>query len=82
MEAQACGCPVISSNSASMPEVLKQSAVLLPPNNEKLWEKAIIDLCRNRTLRDELIGKGYENVRRFSWEKSAKILYEAVKKAL
>lgn len=82
LEAQACGCPVISSNSASMPEVLKQSAVLLPPNNEKLWEKAIIDLCRNRTLRDELIGKGYENVRRFSWEKSAKILYEAVKKAL
>lgn len=71
LEAQACGCPVIASNTSSLPEVLENSALLLPPNDTSLWQNAIIELCQNGKMRRKFIERGFENIRRFSWQKSA-----------
>lgn len=82
LEAQSCGCPVISSNMASMPEVLRDSAIYFDPHNEKemasVMEKIIVD----GDLRAELVRRGDENIKRFSWDESAKKVSQIVDKIL
>lgn len=74
LEAQACGCPVLSSHAASMPEVLADSALYFNPYDKNEIKDAIIQIAHNPDKRSELIGKGYENIHRFSWSNSAKKL--------
>ena len=78
LEAQACGCPVIASNTSSLPEVLEKSAMLLNPNDIALWQAALVAMCQNEEKRKEMIRLGVENIQRFSWEKSAKVLAAAI----
>lgn len=71
LEAQACGCPVVSSNYASLPEVCGNSVIYFDPHNATdLADKIKIFLSDNE-LRQEFILRGYENIKRFDWEKSA-----------
>ena len=44
------------------------------PNNAEEFAGAIIKLVNHKSIKEELVGKGYENVKRFSWEKSAEDL--------
>ncbi len=74
LEAQACGCPVICSNTSSLPEIAGDSAYYIDPYNEKDITDAIIKLSKNKKLKEELIKKGYKNIKRFSWNKSARDL--------
>lgn len=68
IEAQACGCPVITSNTSSMPEVAGKGVVLVNPYSV---EDIIRGIREIRRIRENLIKKGFENVKRFSWEKCA-----------
>lgn len=72
LEAQACGTPVITSNTSSIPEVAGNSAMLVNPNEIEDIKNAISMVLENSKLKNELIKKGFENVKRFSWEKVAK----------
>ncbi len=71
LEAQACGCPVLTSNVSSMPEVAGKSAILVNP-------ESVDDIVRGMEKMEdgkskmEIIKKGFENIKRFSWEKCAK----------
>lgn len=80
LEAQACGTAVISSNAASMPEVLGQSAILCNPLDAGAFADAMEEVNTNSAVRESLIKRGLENVKRFSWsasaEKMLKILLE------
>jgi glycosyltransferase involved in cell wall biosynthesis len=71
LEAQSCGCPVISSNMASMPEVLRDSAIYFDPKNETDIASAMEKIILDSHLRTELISKGDANIQRFSWHDSA-----------
>lgn len=71
LEAQACGCPVITSNVSSMPEVAGSSGILINPNNVNEIADAIFKVISNKKFRYKLIKKGYENLKRFSWKKCA-----------
>ena len=74
LEAMIYGCPVIASNSASIPEVCGEAALYFDPLKvEDLVEKMII-LTGDKNLRNELIDKGYKNILRFGWEKFAENL--------
>ena len=74
LEAMIYGCPVIASNSASIPEVCGDAALYFDPLKvEDLVEKMII-LTGDKNLRNELINKGYTNILRFGWEKFAQNL--------
>ena len=69
LEAMAAGCPVVSSNTSSMPEVVRNAGEYFDPCNIESIRTAIEqvvfseDLCRN------LITAGYENIKNFSWQK-------------
>ena len=80
LEAQACGCPVICSNAASLPEVGGKDSVLYidPYDINDIKEKMEL-LINNSELQDKLRTKGFENIKRFSWERSAKKMIEIVK---
>lgn len=78
LEAQSCGCPVISSDAASMKEVLMNSALFFDPNNRNEIREAIEEIVSNQSIRDDLIERGFINVERFSWEKSASNVLEII----
>lgn len=78
LEAQACGCPVITSDISSMPEVGGTAALYVNPYSVDDIVRGILRL-RSGQVRERLIKKGFENVKRFSWETSAeklKTLYQ------
>lgn len=72
LEAQLLGVPVVASFTSSMSEVLGDSALLVNPYDPNEIAKAIDEVLQNNNLRNKLIEKGWENVRRFSWAKCAK----------
>jgi glycosyltransferase involved in cell wall biosynthesis len=78
LEAQACGCPVIASKAASIPEVLGNSALYFDPNDVSDMQKALCRVSQDLFLREQLIEKGTANVSRFSWNISAFQLYELI----
>jgi glycosyltransferase involved in cell wall biosynthesis len=71
LEAMACGVPVVSSNVSSLAEVIKNSGILVSPNNICEIERAMTLILRNKNIKDELIMRGLENVKKFSWEECA-----------
>jgi glycosyltransferase involved in cell wall biosynthesis len=71
VEAMARGCPVVSSDRASMPEVCGDAALMAPPDNPAAWVEHIRALAQSLSLRQELTGRGHEQVRLFSWAKTA-----------
>ncbi|HAT4917687.1 TPA: glycosyltransferase family 4 protein [Serratia marcescens] len=82
LEAQSCGCPVIASSSASIPEVLGTSALYFDPYKIDEIAKAMETIIGNDTVREELIRLGFENTRRFSWEKSAQAVNKIISQYL
>lgn len=69
LEAQSVGTPVVASNNSSIPEVVDGSTLLVDPEKPEKIAEAINKLISNETLKDDIIAKGLDNVKRFSWEK-------------
>jgi glycosyltransferase involved in cell wall biosynthesis len=68
VEAMACGCPVISSNAASLPEACGDAALFINPDDINDISQKMVDILTNNELKNKLIGKGRENVKRFPIE--------------
>ena len=71
LEAQACGTAVVSSDVASLPEVGNDSVIYCDPYDIDNIKEEINNLLNDKNLQDDLIERGFENIKRFSWEKSA-----------
>ena len=72
LEAQACGCPIISSNASSLPEVAgKHGALFVNPQSEKEIAQSIENVFNNPKLKSQLIKAGFDNVKSFEWSNSA-----------
>lgn len=71
LEAMACGCPVITSNISSMPEVAGDAALLVDPKNTQNILTAMEKIVSDKELRKKLVEKGYEQAKQFTWEKTA-----------
>ncbi|MEW5952059.1 MAG: glycosyltransferase family 1 protein [Elusimicrobiota bacterium] len=78
LEAMACGCPCVVSNAASLPEVCGDAAYYVNPYDVDDIAKGIEKVLTDENLRQDLINKGFENIKRFSWEKSAKKIIEII----
>ena len=74
IEAIACGTPVICSSLLAYKEVLKDNAVFVQPNNPNKLAKEIINLVKNENLREELIQKAQNYIKRYSWSEVGKKL--------
>jgi glycosyltransferase involved in cell wall biosynthesis len=73
LEAFSCKCPVLISNTSSLPEVAGDAAVKVNPESIDSIAKGIVELIQNRK---SLIQKGSHRVKEFNWEKTAKLTIE------
>lgn len=71
LEAMACGCPVVTSNSSSIPEVVGDAAILVDPQSEKELAAAMARVLSSDTLQIEMSQAGQDRAARFSWDKCA-----------
>ncbi len=69
VEAMWCGCPIVCSHATSLPEIAGDAALLINPNDPEDLAGALWRLRQSRELRDELVRRGLERARCFSWEK-------------
>jgi glycosyltransferase involved in cell wall biosynthesis len=72
LEAMTLGTPVITSNTSSLPEVAGDAAIWIDPQEPMQMAEAILQVIANPQLRQNLIAKGKERVKSFSWEKTAR----------
>jgi glycosyltransferase involved in cell wall biosynthesis len=70
LEAMAAGAPVVTSNISSLPEVVGDAALLIDPMDASAIATAMARVLDDRELRAELIRRGRERVKTFSWERS------------
>ena len=82
LEAMSYGCPVICSNTSSIPEVVGDAAILFDPYSLESISNAIETVLSNNELRSTLILKGFDRIRKFSWEKCAEETFDVYKKIL
>ncbi len=71
LEAQNAGVPVVASIEASIPEVTGDSALLVDPKNAEEIADAVYKIISEESIKKDLVQKGLENIKRFSWEKCA-----------
>lgn len=71
IEAQSVGVPVVASNVSSIPEITGSSAILVNPHKPQEIAEATYRFISDNNFRNDIINKGLENVKRFSWEKCA-----------
>lgn len=72
LEAFACDCPTILSNSSCMPEVGGDAVCYFDPNNSQELTGCIQKVLSDTELRNEMIAKGRKQLKKFSWENTAK----------
>ncbi|MGK7895014.1 MAG: glycosyltransferase family 4 protein, partial [Xenococcus sp. (in: cyanobacteria)] len=77
LEAMTLGAPVVTSNTSSLPEVVGDAALLIDPNDPIQLAEAILKVIRDSQLRQELIAKGKERTKLFSWERTARETLQA-----
>lgn len=72
LEAMACGCPVLCVRASSLPEVVGDAAVLLPPDNSNDWANALEKLLSQPAVRERWRERGLARAQLFSWEETAR----------
>ncbi|MFO7743358.1 MAG: glycosyltransferase family 1 protein [Anaerolineae bacterium] len=82
LEALACGTPVVGSDVASLPEVVGDAGVLLPPGDAEGMARALIRLATDEGFRGEMRGRALDQAGRFSWERTARETLQAYHDAL
>ena len=80
-EAMLLGCPVIVSNTSSLPEVCGNAALYCDPNDDDSIANQIKNLCSDSNLRKDLIKKGMLQSKQFTWRAVALNLWNPIEKA-
>ncbi|MBI5032893.1 MAG: glycosyltransferase family 4 protein [Chloroflexi bacterium] len=71
LEAMACGTPVISSNTSSLPEIVGNAGITIDPNDVAAWAHAMREVVTDSKRRAEMSKLGIDQARKFSWEQTA-----------
>ncbi len=82
LESMACGTPVAVADRTSLPEVVGDAGLYFDPFSEQEIEDALIKLLTDGELRDDLIGRGLERVKNFSWAKSSELIMHVYHKVM
>ncbi|MFA5114020.1 MAG: glycosyltransferase family 1 protein [Candidatus Margulisiibacteriota bacterium] len=82
LEAFSCGCPVVLSNASSLPEVAGEAAEYFEPKSGADLLKAVTAVIGDQAKRAALVAKGYERLKKFSWDKTAAQTKEVYREAL
>jgi glycosyltransferase involved in cell wall biosynthesis len=79
LEAMACGVPVVVSGVSSLPEVVGDAGRLVDPNSVESIAEGLLDVLMNSNLRWQMIEKGLERAKQFTWENTARKTLEVFK---
>lgn len=82
LEAMKCACPVICSDTTSMPEIAGDAAILVKPDNPDMIAQAMYHVIKNPDTRDSRIEMGYRQAEKFNWDNTASDLWSSVLKSL
>jgi len=82
LEAMKRGVPVVSSNLTCMPEILGDAVLYFNPLSVDDIAEKIKNALTNRELRGELVKKGFEQVKRYSWQQMARETLETYKQSI
>jgi glycosyltransferase involved in cell wall biosynthesis len=82
LEAMACGTPVVSSNAASLPEVIGEAGLMVDPKDVEGLAAAMRQVSTDQNLREQLRERSLQQACRFSWEKAARQTIEVYQQAL
>ncbi len=72
LEAMACGCPVVSSNTSSLPEVAGDAALLVPPDDVAGFAQAMSRVLEDRETASAMKARGLSRAAQFTWERTAR----------
>ena len=82
LEAMHFGCPVVCANAASLPEVAGNAACLVDPMDEHGIAEGIFRVLEDRAYAAELVGRGYEQEKKYTWEASVRLFARACREVL
>jgi glycosyltransferase involved in cell wall biosynthesis len=82
LEAMQCGIPVIASNATSIPDVVGDAGILLPPQDADAWCQAMLRMVSKSSLRDELCQKSVQRSGLYSWQRFIGQTVEGYKSSL
>ena len=72
LEAMACGTPVVTSNTSSLPEVVGEAGIMVDPHDVQSLADALERVLTDPALASTLRERGLERARRFTWERAAR----------
>lgn len=79
LEAMQSGCPVVTSNTSSLPEVVGEGALTIDPKCDIALSEAILKVLKDKDLSAHLVKKGFHQSRKFSWKLSADRFLDIIK---
>ena len=79
LEAMASSCPVITSNTTSLPEIAGDAAILLNPEDVEKLSNNISLVCNNKKIREQMITKGLQRAKTFTWKRAADLTFDLYK---
>lgn len=82
LEALKCQVPVICSDSTSLPEVAGEAALLVNPASMESIAEAMQKIAADDSLHQELVKKGIQQANKFSWDKTAGLLWNSIERSL
>lgn len=82
LEALACGTPVVGSDATSLPEVVGDAGVLLPPFDAQRMAGALIQLATDEAFHQEMSRRALDQAARFSWDRTARATLQTYHEAL
>ena len=77
LESFACGCPVLAANVSATPEVAGDAALYFDPKDPQAIKASVEKIISDTKLRAALIANGYEQNKKFSWQKAATEMKQA-----
>lgn len=79
LESMAAGCPVITSNVASLPEVCGDAVLYCDPTKPADIARKINLMMSDSCLRDDIRARGFKRIKQFTWDKCALQTYDIIK---
>jgi glycosyltransferase involved in cell wall biosynthesis len=82
VEAMQCGTPILAANTSCLPEIAGDAAIYANPFDENEIKHAMLTLYEDGEIRSNLIRKGLEQKNKYSWDKTANLLWCSIENAL